>query len=65
MPIQKLSAQNNGWPKKEVKIIPEYNRLSYTRDYSEETLWIPKYYIVGLELEIVVKRHLVAKVLLS
>ena len=32
MPVQKLSAQNNGWTKKKLR-------------YSEETLRFPKYYI--------------------
>ena len=32
MPIQKLSAQNNGWTKKNLR-------------YSEETPWFPEYYI--------------------
>ena len=32
MPIQKLRAQNDGWKKKKLR-------------YSEQTPWLPKYYI--------------------
>ena len=47
MPVQKLSAQNNGWTKKKVR-------------YSEEASWFPE--LAGLELSILVKRHLLISV---
>ena len=51
MPIQKLSAQNNGWTKREAKI-----SRKNSRDFLNITL-------VGLESENVVKRHLIKTVL--
>ena len=47
MPIQKLSAQNNGWTKKETKIFRKK-----LRDFPNITL-------AGLESAIVVKKHLI------
>ena len=43
MPIQKLSAQNNGWTKKEAKIFSDF----------------PNFILAGFESAIVVKRHLI------
>ena len=45
MSIQKLSAQNNGWTKKEAKIF-------------KKLLDFPNITLAGLESAIVVKRHL-------
>ena len=47
MPIQKLSAQNNGWTKKEARIFRRNSVIS----------WI--LHLAGLESAIMVKRHLI------
>ena len=46
MPIQKVSAQNNGWTKKEAKIFRRNYVISRT--------------LAGLESAIVAKRHLLS-----